>query len=92
MATGNIQSGTSSGPITTSQLVKTGEGILLGIFVSSSSSGTLKAWDGLTATGTVLFDTTGTITAPAYLPVNMAFSKGLYLTTGGTISCAAVWA
>lgn len=91
MSMGAIPSGVSSGPLTASGLVKTGEGVLLGILVSSSTSGTIKAWDNTAASGTVLFDTTAAVTAPLYIPVNMAFASGLYLTLGGTISCAAVY-
>lgn len=91
MAIGNIQCGVSSGPKTSSSLIKTGDGVLLGILVSSSTSGTLKAWDNTEASGTVLFDTTAAITAPTYIPVNVSFATGLFLTIGGTISCAAVY-
>ena len=94
MAFGAVPAGTSSGPITSSIQVKNTSGILLGILISSGTAGTIKAWDSLTATGTVLFDTTAAITptAPVYVPVNMAFGTGLFLTIGGTISCVAVYA
>jgi hypothetical protein len=95
MGIGNIQAGTSSGPITSSKAVKADQGVLIGILISSATSGTIKAWDNPTAgSGTVLFDTTAalTLTAPLYVPVNMAFATGLFLTIGGTISCAAVYA
>lgn len=75
----------TSVPGTASALIYTGPGRLIGILVSSSSSLTLKAWDALTATGTVLFDTTSAITAPIFIPCgSMNFSTGLYITAGGT--------
>ncbi len=40
--------GQSSGPITSTGNVKATQGILLGYLVTSTSSGTIKAWDGLT--------------------------------------------
>jgi hypothetical protein len=90
MASG-LYAGVSSGPKTASGQISANSGTLLGIFVSSSSSLTLKAWDSLTAANTVLFDTTAAITAPAYIPVNMTFSTGLYITIGGSGSFAAVY-
>jgi hypothetical protein len=90
MASG-LPVGASSGPKTASGQISASSGALIGIFVSSSSSLTLKAWDGLTAAGTVLFDTTAAVTAPAYIPVNMAFSTGLYITIGGSGSFAAIY-
>lgn len=94
MSAGAVPGGVSSGPITSSTQIKGTSGILLGIFISSATAGTIKAWDSLTATGTVLFDTTvaASPTIPTYVPVNMAFGTGLFLTIGGTISCAAVYA
>lgn len=77
-------------PGTVSALVYTGPGRLIGILVTSSSSLTLKAWDALTATGTVLFDTTAAITAPAYIKFPANFSTGLFLTIGGTGGWSAI--
>ena len=93
MAIGNLNVGQSTGAKTSSFQVKNTDGALIGIMISSATSGTIKAWDSLTATGTVLFDTTAavTLTAPHYLPVNMTFATGCFITLGGTISCAAVY-
>lgn len=93
MGIGNVPSGTSSGPITSSKLVYGDQGVLLGYLVSSTSSGTIKAYDSATAavSSIVLHDTL-TPAAVGFIPVNMAFSTGLYLVIGGTISVAAVYA
>lgn len=76
-------------------LVSDKRGQLLGIFVSSSSSGTLKAWDNTAASGTVIFETTGTITAPVFLACPVEFGNvaggGLFITVGGTIAFTVVY-
>lgn len=80
-----------------SALISAQRGDLLGIFVSSSSSGTLKAWDSTSAAGTVIFDTTDTITAPTFLACPVEFGNaadgtgGLFITVGGTISYTVVF-
>jgi hypothetical protein len=68
---------------TTSQLVKTGAGVLAGIFVNSTSAGTVKLWDALSAVGTIIVNT-HTI-APGWNPMPFTFDTGLYITVGGTI-------
>lgn len=68
----------------TSQLVKTGTGKLLGIFVASSSSGTIKLWDNTSAATTVLVNTFSA-TAATWYPLPYKFATGLYITVGGTI-------
>lgn len=69
-----------------SQCIVSGAGYLVGILVTSSSGGTLKAWDNNSASGTIIFDTTAAITAPIFLPCPCKFSNGLYITVGGTIA------
>ena len=92
MAIGNIESGTSK-VLTASGVVKAEQGVIIGIFVSSSTSLTIKLWDSATAaSGTVLIDTTAAITAPVYLPLHIAFSNGCYATLGGTGSAAFIYA
>jgi hypothetical protein len=93
MGIGNIQAGTSSGPITSSKLVKADEGVLLGYLVSSTSSGTIKAYDSATAaTSSIVLHDTLTPAAGTFVPCPVAFSTGLYLVIGGTISVVAVYA
>lgn len=73
-----------------SALISQSRGDLLGIFVASSTSGTLKAWDSTSAAGAVIFDTTAAITAPIFLACPAEFGNisggGLFITVGGTIS------
>lgn len=80
MANGVIYSAQSS-----SVKIEDGAGEMIGIFVSSSSSGTLKAWDNNAASGTVIFDTTDTITAPIFLACPARFKTGLFISVGGTV-------
>ena len=61
-----------------------GGGELLGIYVASSSSLTLKVWDGVTAAGPVIVNTTAAITAPGFHPMPATFVNGIYVTIGGT--------
>ena len=84
----NIPAGSSSGPITSSGVLKGAEGQLLGVLVSSTSSGTIKLWDNATAaSGTVLIDTF-TPAGTGWFPLPFQFKNGCYVTIGGTISAA----
>ena len=84
--------GTSSGPITSSTLIKAGQGVLLGYLVSSTSSGTIKAYDsGTAATTTTIIHDTLTPAAGTFIRVPVAYAAGLYLVIGGTISFAAIY-
>jgi len=67
-------------------LVKTGEGHLVGIFVASSSSGTIKIWDNTSAATTVLVNTFSASAATWY-PLPFHFKTGLYVDVSGTIDC-----
>lgn len=67
-----------------SQQVKGSAGSLIGIFVASSSSGTIKLWNNTAASGTVLVNTFSAAAATWY-PLPFPFSTGLYITVGGTI-------
>lgn len=74
--------------ITSSQLVKTYKGttnILVGMFVNSTSSGTIKFWDSLTAAGTVINNTITPAAGNYYALGNAGFSTGLFATIGGTL-------
>lgn len=69
---------------TASALIKTGSGILVGMYVNSTSAGTIKFWDNTSAASTVI---NNTIT-PAIGYHNLgsaAFNTGLYATIGGTL-------
>lgn len=70
--------------LTASALVKTGNGVLKGMYVNSTSAGTIKLWDQTSAAVPVI---NNTIT-PAIGYHNLgsvAFTTGLYATIGGTL-------
>lgn len=70
--------------LTASAQLKAGYGEIVGFYVNSTTAGTIKIWDSLTATGTVI---NNTIT-PAVGYHNLggvAFNTGCYITIGGTI-------
>ena len=72
---------------TESVLVKTGDGHLLGIWVSSASaSPTIKVWNAVSATGLALANTF-TPAAATWYPIPLHFSIGCYVTIGGTLDC-----
>lgn len=70
--------------LTASAQIKPGVGVLVGMYVNSTTAGTIKFWDSLTATGTVI---NNTITpAIGYHPLGGAnFTIGLFATIGGTL-------
>ena len=70
--------------ITASALIHTGEGILVGMYVNSTTSGTIKFWDNTAASGTVI---NNTITpAIGYHALgNANFTTGLYATIANTL-------
>lgn len=70
--------------LTASALVKTGTGRLVGMYVNSTSSGTIKFWDNTSGATTVI---NNTITpAVGYHNLgDIAFTIGLYATIGGTL-------
>lgn len=72
--------------ISSSAQLAAGPGTLYGIIVNSHSSGTVKLWDALTATGTVVMNTfTFASGSQVYMfPVGVSFYTGLYATIGGT--------
>lgn len=66
--------------------IRTGPGILGGIFVSSASgSPTLTVYDGLTSAGTKIIDTFIPVAA-TYYPMPASFLTGLSVVMGGTVS------
>lgn len=82
MAT-EVMGGNSYKNLSASAQVKGSGGVLSGIFVASSSSGTLKVWDNTAGSGTVLVNTFS-VTAGTWYPLPFAFGKGCYVTLGGT--------
>lgn len=69
--------------ITATATVKTGEGVLVGMYVNSTNAGTVKLYDNTAASGTVV---NNTITpAIGYHDLgNAAFSTGLHAVIAGT--------
>ena len=70
--------------LTASQLAKTGPGTLVGMYVNSTSAGTIKFWDALTATTPVINNTITPAVGYHHLG-EVSFSTGLYVTIGGTL-------
>lgn len=68
---------------TADALIKTGRGLLVGIFVASSTSCTIKLWDNTSAATTVLVNTFSASAATWY-PLPFVFNTGLYLDVSGT--------
>jgi hypothetical protein len=76
--------------LSASGLVKDGPGALLGIFVASSSSGTVKVWDNSAGSGTVLVNATS-VAAATFYPMPGRFNTGCYVTIGGTADITVFW-
>lgn len=76
--------------ITASALVKTGQGSLVGMYVNSTTAGTIKLWDNTAGSGTVI---NNTITpAIGYHALgDIAFSTGLYATIGSTLDVTLIY-
>jgi nitrogenase subunit NifH len=66
---------------------------LLGIFVSSSTLGTVTIYDSATTTtSTKVVDTTVALTGGTWIPIPVAFASGIYIVVGGTLSATVVYA
>lgn len=76
--------------LTASGLIKTGAGQLLGVIISSTSSGTITLYDNTSAAAPQI---TGTITPAAgqFLPLHVIFKTGAYAAIGGTIDATFVY-
>ncbi len=75
---------------TATATIKTGEGWLAGIFVNSSSAGTLKLYDNTAASGTVICNTFSPVVG--WNPCPMHFQKALHAVVGGTLDYTFVYA
>lgn len=73
--------------LTATALVKEGAGKLCGIFVSSTTSGTIKVWDSMSAAAPVLVNTFTPAAATYYPFPDAAFSRGLFITIVNTLDC-----
>ena len=77
---------------TTSNLVKTGTGVVVGIIVNSHTNGTLKFWDNTSAATTVIFNTITLGATERWIPFFGAkFLTGLYITVGGTVDATVIY-
>lgn len=77
--------------ISSSTLVRTGRGSLLGIFVASASATpTIKIWDNTSGATTILVNTF-TPSAATFYPIPATFGTGLYVTISGTVDCTVFW-
>lgn len=81
MSTPTIESAGSRLNLTATQTIK-GAGRVLGVFVASSTAGTLKFAD---AAGTIV--NTFSATAATYYKLPFSFAGDLTITVGGTIDC-----
>lgn len=71
--------------LTASALVKTGGGVLKGMYVNSTSAGTIRFYDNTSAAGTVI----NNVITPAigyHSLGDAAFGVGCYATISGTIN------
>lgn len=75
--------GFTAKPLSASGAAQVGPGMMGGILVGTSTSLTIKVWDSLSATGTVILETTAALTAGTYLTIPAAFSIGCFITVGG---------
>lgn len=77
--------------ITASQIIKSGNGILGGIFCSTASaSPTVTIYDNTAASGTKIIDTFTVASATPY-PFPSGFSNGCYVAISGTASITVFW-
>lgn len=74
----------------TTTLVKTGAGQTGGIFVTGGVAGTIKIYDGINASGTLLEDI-GSTNAIAFYPIRRSFKVGLCIVTSGATLVTTYW-
>lgn len=69
-----------------------GDGILAGVFCSSSTSGTLTIYDDAATGATTKIVDTFNLVAGTYYQLPFAVANGIYLVIGGTASITAAYA
>lgn len=79
--------------LSASALVKNAGGKVYGFFIGSATSGTVKIWDGTTAAGRVIVDTTTAVSAPLNVPFPEPVQtvNGIFVTIGGTATVTVIW-
>ena len=80
-----VKGGNSYRNISSSTLIKSSSGSLCGIFVASTTAGTVKLWDQTSAAAPILVNTHTIL--PGWNPMPFDFSNGLYITVAGTLDC-----
>ncbi len=78
--------------LTSSQLIKGGHGRFYGFYVNSTSSGTAKFWDSLTAAGTIILNTVTPAAGNNQFNNGVEFDNGLYITVGATLDITVFFA
>ena len=78
--------------LTASGLVKNGYGNVEGVIISSHTSGTLKLWDSLTASGNTLVNTITFNVGEHFIDLyDVGYNTGLFATIGGTADITIVY-
>lgn len=78
--------------LSASALIKTGSGRVHGVIINSHTTGTLKLWDSLTATGTVIHETMTFAVGERFIPMfGETFGTGLFATIGGTANLTIIY-
>ena len=83
MAIGNLNVG-SYKVLTATGNVASGEGALLGLFCSTTSSGTIILYDSATTTTTIPITAIITLTAGTWYNIPVTFTAGLYAVIANT--------
>lgn len=87
----HVQEAGTAKNTTASVQIKSGAGSIIGIWVSSASATpTIKVWDSLTATGTVIANTFTPAPATFY-PLPFTFQTGCFVTISGTVDCTVAY-
>lgn len=71
-------------PLAATGSVAVGDGRLIGFFVGTTTSLTIKIWDSLSATGNVILDTTTALTTLGWYHLPASFATGCFVTFGGS--------
>ena len=83
----SISSDSQYKQISADTLIKTGQGMAIAIIVSSHTTGSIKLWDALSATGNVLVDSYTYASGSQVIPLyGIHFAIGLYADVTGTQS------
>lgn len=76
--------------LTASALIKTGQGKLVGMYVNSTTGGTIKFWNNTSATGAVINNTI-TPSVGYHNLGDVNFTAGLFATIANTLDVTLYW-